>query len=690
MLLRAKSSFSDTYPRQANEIVHHALFQIIGAAGRTMESLEVLKILLDSREGQEAMDVTSTGLVNSTPLAFCIMASSNATDGVTEQNETFLIAMDMLLEAGANVTKTSLHHAPITLACESKCSPEVVSLLLRYGADPNTHEALSGSTCLHLAIKSSQMEKVKILLMGGADLNVMGPNGERPFFTCYQAENVTCSQLIMLHSRFRVNKEDFLNITSEWREVSQPSPEEKFYMYKDTEEEQDVKPPKIKDRMAANLHKLVSDGDIDGLTNYLATCSTSDLNKSKCSGLTALHAATIKNDFELVEVLLQHGADANVTDNAGSTPLIHAAGMTNSLEIIDMLCSKGAHINMRTGSTGKTALFKAAQANKVENAEHLCVVLKADARVGELTTGATPLHLMAQMNNSDNLDIILNASNADILNRFGATPLHYAAKTDAKEAATSLIKKGASLDITCFAMKNSPIHVAAACNSAQVANLLIENDVNHNVRNISEETPLFLAAATGSISVLKILLSTGAEIDARNIYGQTPLYIAVSYEEFEAASILIHHGANIEARDFHRNETILHIATSTGNVDFVKFLLSKGADKEAKDTHGLTPLLRSATTSIGQLMLPLLEQGCNAKATIDSQNRFKHEINVLHLLEHNLNVLTLEDIVYICPRTRKPKLHKSLRALPRDIRERTIGQWKTLYGNHAAYHGKWI
>ena len=80
--------------------------------------------------------------------------------------------------------------------------------------------------------------------------------------------------------------------------------------------------------------------------------------------------------------LVDGGADPNVTDRAGNTPL-HTAAQTGDLELIKKLLAKGVNIDARTPNTaagggrgggggfraaagGQTPLFVAARAGQIE------------------------------------------------------------------------------------------------------------------------------------------------------------------------------------------------------------------------------------------------------------------------------------------------------------------------------------
>ena len=79
-----------------------------------------------------------------------------------------------------------------------------------------------------------------------------------------------------------------------------------------------------------------------------------DVNqKTGAFGFTALHVAVIKNDFEIVKMLIEAGADVNASNINGFTPIIEASKWA-SPEIVSYLLENGAEIGRRniTRSTG--------------------------------------------------------------------------------------------------------------------------------------------------------------------------------------------------------------------------------------------------------------------------------------------------------------------------------------------------
>lgn len=81
-----------------------------------------------------------------------------------------------------------------------------------------------------------------------------------------------------------------------------------------------------------------------------------DVNGRDSLDQTALLAAVSHNELGEVQLLLAHGADPNLADNAGWTSLHYAAYFGSGTDIIGALLDRGADINRRN-DRGITALY---------------------------------------------------------------------------------------------------------------------------------------------------------------------------------------------------------------------------------------------------------------------------------------------------------------------------------------------
>jgi ankyrin repeat protein len=87
-------------------------------------------------------------------------------------------------------------------------------------------------------------------------------------------------------------------------------------------------------------------------------------------GATALHDAALAGKLDVVQLLVEKGANVNAKDNeSGATPLHHAASWGRT-EVVTFLLENGADASIRTKG-GDTALESAVVAGQKEVAELL-------------------------------------------------------------------------------------------------------------------------------------------------------------------------------------------------------------------------------------------------------------------------------------------------------------------------------
>ena len=86
-------------------------------------------------------------------------------------------------------------------------------------------------------------------------------------------------------------------------------------------------------------------GDYQGLLNHIIENKSLLFARDKF-GRPLLYIAARNGHYKVCELLLEYGADANITDENGSTPL-HAASYHGHDDIINLLISYGADINIK-------------------------------------------------------------------------------------------------------------------------------------------------------------------------------------------------------------------------------------------------------------------------------------------------------------------------------------------------------
>ena len=164
-----------------------------------------------------------------------------------------------------------------------------------------------------------------------------------------------------------------------------------------------------------------------------------DWNATDRSKRTPLHlaCANTRNYAEIAEFLLQHGADPNLLDNNGCSPL-HDAATNGQRRMVFILLG-----NLRTavgtpGNNQRTALHKAAYRGYLEI---VSLLLTHDAKIVDLKDGdgLTALHEASRKNKPEVVGRLIKAgANPDAKTKAGATPLHLAASANAVKAAQVL------------------------------------------------------------------------------------------------------------------------------------------------------------------------------------------------------------------------------------------------------------
>lgn len=94
--------------------------------------------------------------------------------------------------------------------------------------------------------------------------------------------------------------------------------------------------------IGSNLSAAVFDGDTE-LVKHLLENGNQNLNTRDKLGRTLLHYSACRSKVEIVQLLLEKGANPYLKDKNGNTPL-HWCGHE---DVIDLLVTHGANINDR-------------------------------------------------------------------------------------------------------------------------------------------------------------------------------------------------------------------------------------------------------------------------------------------------------------------------------------------------------
>lgn len=378
------------------------------------------------------------------------------------------------------------------------------------------------------------------------------------------------------------------------------------------------------------------------IAEYLS--SLQGVDEKDHEGNAAIHKAAEASDIEAIERLLKRGADINLANGRGLTPLAIAASncgnihwgkkaSKKAIELLQFLLKNNANPNLHQGIS---PLQRAAKCGSFQAVNLLLSVTeKTDIKDTDLwgqeftqpwyvplmfdSLGSVEwLEILRLLKaNGADLNAVARSGDETLLYRFvrnfpsfdnirstmrqlqlairgcedrlGPNPLkkeYEQLVLQAHDRHQTMIKQ---LD---FLLQNgADPKIACGRDKNTVLHLLIEKIDLSFIQDATEE-------------VIDRFISYGIDSNASDEYGYTPLHAAASSGDLIAAGYLIQKGANVQARS-KKGYTPLHFAAA-GKPQTTKLLIEAGADVNAIDAEGLTPLAFSQ------------------KACIDNNKRYVH------------------------------------------------------------------
>ncbi|XP_023313709.1 ankyrin-1-like [Trichogramma pretiosum] len=604
----------------------------------------------------------------------------------------------LLLRFGADPNLTDAEGStPLHLICDH-CDDDFMEMFFKINED--MHRTLQvdaldnhGWAPLHLVLDRRLKKKTELLLSRGANPNLVNADGKSPLhmictrdqeFDNYDSDGSDDSK----DSKDSDDSKDS-NDESESHDVEDYKLMEIFFKTCD-EKHQTVDVDARDDFGRTPLHLVVRD-KTEKLAELLLRRGANP-NRTNSGGLTALHIMCkegqgdddIDNDYvdeEFVELFfkitdeMQQSVKVDAVDEKGNTPLYYALH-SGAGKVVELLLRNGADPNL-ADAEGLTPLHILCQPdfNLYYNDQNLLEIffevnkdkhkkLQVDAMDKK---GNAPLHLALQKSNKKVIELLLmNGANLNLPDAEGSTPLHIICKKTVRRSDVDnhrdLLKmffevsnvKNQPMQVDAFDKEgNAPLHLALNRNNADriIVALLLSNGANPNLADANGSTPLHMMWKHyyNGYKLAKIFFDISDEndqtlqVDARDKLGRTPLHVALEYGDRVSTELLLRRGANpnladaegltplhVICKEYDEDEysdddsdddggnkglaklflqindeiqqtvqidaidrmgrTPLHYALSVGARSIVKLLLRRRADPNLADAEGLTPL----------------------------------------------------------------------------------------------------
>lgn len=243
-----------------------------------------------------------------------------------------------------------------------------------------------------------------------------------------------------------------------------------------------------------------------------------NINGAVRRGLRPLHYAVFENDLECVRLLIEdYGADVNVLDDAGYSPL-HLAAKYGFIDIMHLLIDHGCLINFHVAvNEAQTHSMLVSHDDIMIEPLSLCLennhidcarlLIFAGAYVNQRYFLGYEINLLPYENLSA-LDLILkHGANPNALSRSGITPLIKACREGNVGAVTILCRYGAN--------------------------------VNYVTRKFRQRNALVLAVESKRCDIIEKLLVYGGFVNKHPDLSNSPLELAIRKDDTDTVELLI-------------------------------------------------------------------------------------------------------------------------------------------------------
>lgn len=392
-----------------------------------------------------------------------------------------------------------------------------------------------------------------------------------------------------------------------------------------------------------DLFQVIAEGKEGVLYRYMEDLNESTRrikvnDRDKLTGASLVHQAVRVKNSSILDMLLSYGADPNIKDTMGFTPLHYVAKFVRpekrrsmvlncedsaSLMIQTLMAAVGAGANA-IDAWGMTPLHHASLSGNSHVVRCLLPYSSVDKEATD-KQGRTALHNAATSGDTEVVRLLLeHGANIHAVDKKGLTAIHVAAKEGnlgaikmlssdvAKDTFTQGNGQGPFIEPAVELLSRrdkqqmTPLHYAVESNHLEVVRFLLVNGTDPNMPSAAGHTALHLAAMRGGDAICELLVEHGAKLDALAEGNKTPLLLAATNDRRDIVAFFLDQGAAIEDCDVEGNTPLL-AAVDSGSLDVVRLLLDRGADVTCKNAEELNVLHMAVLSKNAAVLQELLK-----------------------------------------------------------------------------------
>jgi ankyrin repeat protein len=226
------------------------------------------------------------------------------------------------LSIGVSPNTRGKYGSAVLHTAASRGHADIAKLLLDSGADVNVRLP-TGGTALHMA-SDQPAEVAELLLSRGAEVDATNDWGRTPLHAAVDHGNLDVATLLLAHGA-DPNAKDHRGVTP----VHEAASDSHMKLARLLLDEGGECPVEV----AAML------GDVDEVRKYLDAGANIDARLAADKAL--LHWVALSGETRVARLLIARGADVNVRDDSGGTPL-YSAELYKHVDLANLLLDHGA------------------------------------------------------------------------------------------------------------------------------------------------------------------------------------------------------------------------------------------------------------------------------------------------------------------------------------------------------------
>ncbi|RFU35063.1 hypothetical protein B7463_g1295, partial [Scytalidium lignicola] len=380
------------------------------------------------------------------------------------------------------------------------------------------------------------------------------------------------------------------------------------------------------------LSRAVRSGNVELVQMFLV--AKININLITGTSMTALQTAAKANELEMVQVLLDAGADVDAPAGQKMVQILldSGAGVDGYLLTPDEVEAREPFLGLSPcnedyddwvdeyvsfGEDDLPMMTPLQFAAENKNTMLARLLLSAGANIEGCGYGWTPLQIAAKRGSLQLIKLLLRKGanvNAPGYKNNGRSSLQAAVENRHNDIVDILLEAGAEVNAPAVtACGYTALQLAALSGDIELTKKLISLGGLVNTRPSEKGGMTCLQAASQgeSLEMIKLLLKYGAEVNAppATEHGITALRGAAKRNNMEAIDVLLNAGADVNGVSC--GLTALCMAVRGQDIELIELLLKENADPNGQEDQSISPLMEAVNIKSEEIIDLLIKAGAN-------------------------------------------------------------------------------